>query len=147
MTFNPATFRFLLNMFEAGPLHHTYADLKQRLLNQDIEEIIQLAYQPDGYEMFYPAEDMDDEDRPVEEIEPGQSAYFDRDWHPVNEQDIKRYPLPHGLAAQSSESRIAFIRDHSGSVTRTALVAGRVPASGSASAYLADTQVVQWRRV
>ena len=84
-------FCFLLGMFEAGSSHHTYADLKQMLPNQTVDEVCQLAFSPDGYEMFYPAEGMDDEDYPVEEVEPGKFAYFDRGWRPVSEQDIKRY--------------------------------------------------------
>ena len=93
MLWDKDVLHFLLGMFEAGSSHHTYVDLKRMLPNQAVDEVCQLAFSPDGYEMFYPAEDMGDEDHLVEEIEPGKFAYFDRGWRPVAEQDIKRYRM------------------------------------------------------
>lgn len=82
-------FHFLVAMFEVGPRTRMVAELKASLPNQDIEALVQMAFQPEGYCMWYPVEGS--EYAEVHEVEPGKFCYFDAGWYPVNPDELKQY--------------------------------------------------------
>ena len=82
-------FHFLVAMFEAGPRTRMITELKASLPNQDIEALVQMAFQPEGYCMWYPVEGS--EYAEVHEVEPGKFCYFDAGWYPVNPDELKQY--------------------------------------------------------
>ena len=82
-------FHFLVAMFEAGPRTRMITELKASLPNQDIEALVQIAFQPEGYCMWYPVEGS--EYAEVHEVEPGKFCYFDAGWYPVNPDELKQY--------------------------------------------------------
>lgn len=89
MPIKPDLFHFLVAMFEAGPRTRMITELKASLPNQDIEALVQMAFQPEGYCMWYPVEGS--EYAEVHEVEPGKFCYFDAGWYPVNPDELKQY--------------------------------------------------------
>lgn len=89
MPVKPDLFHFLVAMFEAGPRTRMIAELKAFLPNQDIEALVQMAFQPEGYCMWYPVEGS--EYAEVHEVEPGKFCYFDAGWYPLNPDELKQY--------------------------------------------------------
>ena len=89
MPIKPELFQWLVAMFEAGPRTRTIAELKEALPNQDIAALVQMAFQPDGYCMWYPIKGTEYVE--VHEVEPGQFCYFDSGWYPVDPGELKQY--------------------------------------------------------
>ena len=89
MPIKPELFQWLVAMFEAGPRTRTIAELKEALPNQDIAALVQTAFQPDGYCMWYPIEGTEYVE--AHEVEPGKFCYFNSDWYPVDPGELKQY--------------------------------------------------------